>query len=61
MVSIAAPKGFVDPSTFKGSEAEKQAVNDYIKAKTQQELQSVDMDNPATLHMMEKSNLDAFK
>ncbi|OJT38317.1 hypothetical protein [Serratia plymuthica] len=61
MATIAAPKGFVDPTGFKGTEAEKQAVIGYIQAKTKKDMQSVGMDNPATLRMMEKTNLDAFK
>ncbi|MHC5176653.1 hypothetical protein [Serratia rhizosphaerae] len=61
MATMAMPKGFVDPTTFKGSEAEKQSAINYIKARTQKDMKTIGVDSPATLRMMEQSNLDAFK
>ena len=61
MTAMAMPKGFVDPTTFKGSEAEKQSAINYIKARTQKDMKTIGVDSPATLRMMEQSNLDAFK
>jgi hypothetical protein len=55
--------GFVNPMDFNGSEAQKNEVIDYIKARVRHDYcnSGVDMCQNTTLRMMEKENLRAFK
>ncbi|CQH51327.1 hypothetical protein ACLIXB_004040 [Yersinia enterocolitica] len=59
--AFALPDGFVHPSTFNGSENEKNAVLDYIKQDAKDNMTELDIDSPSTLRMLEKSELSAFK
>jgi len=52
---------FVSPINFSGSQAEKDRVVDYIKKDVKRTYSQIGMDDPMTLRMMEKENLDAFK
>ncbi|MGM3172955.1 hypothetical protein [Dickeya lacustris] len=61
LASLAAPAGFVNPLTFKGSEAEKASVVKYIQTRVQNEMKVTGMNNASTARMMEESNLTAFK
>jgi len=59
--SLAFGASFVNPNTFKGSEREKKEVVSWVKEKTKKQYSAIGMDDPATLRMMEKQNLDSFK
>ena len=54
---------FVHPMDFDGSEAQKTKVIDYIRTETRQRYCTGElaMCKPATLRLMERSNLHAFK
>lgn len=57
-----ANAGFVHPMDFDGSDAQKNEVMEYIKARVKKEYCGmVDMCQPTMLRMMEQQNLDAFK
>jgi len=58
----AAAAAFVHPMDFDNSKSQKKQVVDYIKYVVNHEYCSkMDMCTPATLRMMERSNLSAFK
>jgi len=58
----AAAAAFVHPMDFDNSKSQKKQVVDYIKSVVNHEYCSkMDMCTPATLRMMERSNLNAFK
>ncbi len=63
LTSHYAVAGFIHPMDFDGSEAQKQEVIDYIKAKVRKDYcdSGIDMCQNTTLRMMESQNLDAFK
>jgi len=52
---------FVHPLDFKGTQAEKDKVVAYIKETVLASLSKLGMDNPSTLRMMEKNELEGFK
>lgn len=52
---------FVHPLDFKGTEAEKEKVIEYIKKNVKKTYSAIRMDDPSTLRMMEKEELDSFK
>lgn len=60
---VAANAQFINPMKFDGSEAQKQEVIKYIKARVKKTYCDgpVNMCQETTLRMMEKQNLDAFK
>lgn len=55
--------GFVHPMNFTGTDAQKQEVIEFIKARVKHDYceSGLDMCQPTTLRMMEKKNLEAFK
>lgn len=61
--SKSAFAGFIHPMDFDGSEAQKQEVIEYIKAKVRKDYcdSGIDMCQNSTLRMMESENLSAFK
>jgi hypothetical protein len=59
--SLAFSASFLNPNTFKGTEKEKKAVVAWIKQNIKEEYSAIGMDNPSTLRMMEKQDLDCFK
>lgn len=63
LASSSAVAGFIHPMDFDGTEAQKQEVIEYIKARVKQEYcdSSMDMCQNTTLRMMEQENLNAFK
>ncbi|MGG5215197.1 hypothetical protein [Rahnella variigena] len=63
VLPFAASAAFINPMEFDGSEAQKQEVIEYIKARVKADYcdGAVDMCQPTTLRMMEKQNLTAFK
>lgn len=63
LVSSSVFAAFVHPLDFDGSEAKKQEVIEYIKARVKADYcdGQLDMCQPTTLRMMENENLDAFK
>ena len=52
---------FVHPSKFDGSETMKKQAIEYIKDNVKQTYSQINMDDPVTLRMMEKEELDNFK
>ena len=54
-------QSFVSPIGFVGNEINKQKVIAYIKKQVKEDYSAIGMDDPSTLRMMEKENLDAFK
>ncbi len=54
---------FINPMDFDGSDAQKQEVIEYIKARVHKDYceGELDMCDDTTLRMMERENLDAFK
>lgn len=58
-----AAADFVHPLDFDGSEAQKQKVIAYVKARARLDYceGAVDLCQPTTLRMMERENLNAFK
>ena len=52
---------FVHPLDFHGSKQEKSKVLTYIKDDVKKKYAAINMDDPLTLRMMEKKNLEAFK
>ena len=56
-----AESKFIHPHDFKGTKEEQQAVTSYIKEKVKKDYSAIGMDDPLTLRLMEKQNLDAFK
>jgi hypothetical protein len=54
-------QSFVSPIGFMENETNKQKVIAYIKKQVKEDYSKIGMDDPATLRMMEKENLDAFK
>jgi len=52
---------FVSPIDFVETEENKTRVIEYIKRQVKEEYSKIGMDDPLTLRMMEKENLDAFK
>jgi len=62
LFSVSAYAGdFVHPLDFKGTDEEKKAVISYIEENVKDTYSAIDMDDPATLRMMEKEELNAFK
>jgi hypothetical protein len=59
--SLAFGANFVNPSSFKGTQKEKEAVVAWIKQNIKEEYSAVGMDDPMTLRMMENEDLNAFK
>jgi len=59
--SIVMAAQFVNPLHFRGSSSEKKAVIAYIKENVKMTYSKIGMDDPVTLRMMERKNLDAFK
>lgn len=59
--AAAQEAGFVHPLAFGGSSAEKAAVIAYIQATVEQDYSAIGMGDPATLRMMEREELKAFK
>lgn len=57
----AQEMGFVHPLDFKDTEAQRKKVIKYIENNVKETYSNIGMDNPATLRMMEKEELDAFK
>lgn len=53
--------GFIYPLDFKGTEQEKQAVIVFIQENVKETYAAIGMDDPSTLRMMEKAELEAFK
>lgn len=51
----------IHPLDFSGTEQEKQDVLNFIVAQVYEDYSSVGMDDPVTLRMMEKEELNAFK
>jgi len=58
---LALPYGFIHPLDFSGSESEKAQVISYIKRQVKETYSKIGMDDPMTLRMMERENLNAFK
>lgn len=54
-------QSFVSPIGFVENEANKQKVISYIKKQVKDDYSAIGMDDPVTLRLMEKENLDAFK
>jgi len=54
-------QSFVSPVGFVGNEINKQKVIAYIKKQVKEDYSAIGMDDPSTLRMMEKENLNAFK
>ena len=54
-------EGFIHPLDFRGTEQEKQAVIAFIQENVKETYTAIGMGNPATLRMMEKVELGAFK
>ena len=54
-------QSFVSPIGFVENETNKQKVIAYIKKQVKEDCTAIGMDDPFTLRMMEKENLDAFK
>ena len=54
-------QSFVSPIGFVENETNKEKVIAYIKKQVKEDYSEIGMDDPATLRMMEKENLDAFK
>ena len=52
---------FVHPLEFKGTQAEKDRVIDYIKENVKATYTKIGMGDPLTLRMMEKEELENFK
>lgn len=63
VISNHSMAGFIHPMDFDGSEAQKQEVIEYIKAKVRKDYcdSGIDMCQNSTLRMMESENLSAFK
>ena len=61
VMTFATAAQFVNPLHFGGSSSEKQAVIAYIKENVKETYSKIGMDDPVTLRMMERKNLDAFK
>lgn len=59
--SLVFGASFVNPNNFSGSQKEKDAVVAWIKQNIKEEYSAIVMDDPMTLRMMEKEDLDAFK
>ncbi len=53
--------GLVHPLDFNGSEDEKQKVISQIKESVKQTYSQIGMDDPSTLRMMEREELNSFK
>ncbi len=52
---------FINPLSFTGTEAEKQAVIEYIQKNVKETYTAIGMGDPSTLRMMENEELKAFK
>jgi hypothetical protein len=52
---------FVHPLDFKGTDVEKEKVIEYIKKDVEDTYSAIGMDDPSTLRMMEKEELESFK
>ena len=61
LTPIVFAADFVHPLDFKGTKAEKQKVIAYIVKNVKATYSKIGMDDPATLRMMEKEELDSFK
>jgi hypothetical protein len=61
MTSNVFGQEFVNPIGFKMTEENKAKVIAYIKKQVKEDYSKIGMDDPMTLRMMEKENLDAFK
>jgi len=62
LLSMAAfSQSFVSPIGFVATDESKADVLAYIRKQVKQEYAKIGMDDPSTLRMMEKKNLDAFK
>ena len=59
--STCIASGFIHPLDFNGTEAEKAAVISYIQSNVKETYSKIGMDDPVTLRMMEKKELNAFK
>jgi len=54
-------QSFVSPINFTPTESNKKRVIEYIEKQVKEDYSAIDMDDPSTLRMMEKENLNAFK
>lgn len=54
-------QSFISPIDFQETESNKQKVIDFINKQVMTDYSAIGMDDPFTLRMMEKENLDAFK
>ena len=54
-------QSYVSPIGFKNTDLNKNKVIEYIKHDVKKTYSAIGMDNPSTLRMMEKENLNAFK
>ncbi len=60
-VAYAAPKGFVDPVNFDGSDNMKKNVIAYIKQQTANDAGAIGLNSPTMLRMMERQEMNSFK
>lgn len=54
-------QSFVNPINFTPTESNKKRVIKYIEKQVKEDYSAINMDDPSTLRMMEKENLNAFK
>lgn len=54
-------QSFISPINFQATETNKKKVIAFIKKQVKEDYTKIGMDDPMTLRMMEKENLDAFK
>jgi hypothetical protein len=54
-------QSFISPIGFVENETNKQKVIAYIEKQVKEDYSAIGMNDPSTLRMMEKENLDAFK
>lgn len=59
--SLLFAQNFVSPITFVDNELNKQKVISFIKKQVKEDCAAIGMDDPSTLRMMERENLNAFK
>lgn len=53
-------QSFVSPIDFKPTDENKQKVVSFIEKQVKQDMAAIGMDDPSSLRMMEKENLNAF-
>jgi hypothetical protein len=59
--TIGFGQSFVSPINYTNTETNQKRVISYIKKDVKETYSSIGMDDPLTLRMMEKENLNAFK